>query len=192
MHRRVAQTVAALPHRASQRLWDPDSELEIAPQHTASGHGSHGVSTPGRRPTLNSNYNVDPNSSTDVGILPSQQMSPSNDCIASDGDPRLSSSPVSIHYDSTITTMLQQDVVQPENNEQLDDEFDDIEWELQNNGLYVGAFFLFQLVFFFFQYLISSPTQAPTLVLSCSMLLFLFLRCSFSPSLRYFLTWSGL
>jgi hypothetical protein len=80
MHRRVAQTVAAvLPQRASQRPWDPDSEPE---------------------PATNAAY-------ADLGF-PSM------------------SSPSSIASPSP-----------QEENDQTDD---DVEWELQNNGLYIGSF----------------------------------------------------
>jgi hypothetical protein len=53
-----------------------------------------------------------------------------------------------MHPDSPTSTMPQEDVVdttlllQPENDDQLEDERDEIEWELQNNGLYVGAFLI--------------------------------------------------
>lgn len=152
MHRRVAQTVAVLPRRASQRPWvDPDSETEIAHQRTASSLFPHVPSTLGQRPTLDSYYDIDSHSYTDFGF---RRMSSSDDSIASAGDhPRLSSSPVSMHHDDSASTMPQEDVVdtasplQPETNEQLDDEFDEIEWELQNNGLYVGAFLFSQLLF---------------------------------------------
>ena len=141
MHRRVAQTVAALPHRASQRPWDPDSDVEIATQQTAD---ILGPDVAGQRPALDNNYNVD--SHTYPRFL---QMSSSNDSIASGGEhPRLSSSPVSMHPDSPTSTMPQEDAVdttlllQPENDDHLEDERDEIEWELQNNGLYVGAFLI--------------------------------------------------
>ncbi|KAG2117731.1 hypothetical protein DEU56DRAFT_918995 [Suillus clintonianus] len=101
MHRRVAQTVAAvLPHRASQRPWDPDSEAgEIAAE---SPEG----------PTL------DDNAYTDLGFA---RMSSPVDSIAS--GPR--SSP---------------DAPQEEQ-DGADDDNDDVEWELQNNGLYIGSYF---------------------------------------------------
>lgn len=140
MHRRIAQTVAALPHRASRRPWDPDSDVEIATQHTAD---ILGPDVAVQRPTLDDNYNVE--SHTYPCFF---QMSSSNDSIASGGEPRLSTSPLSMHHDSPTSTMPQEDVVdtalllQPENNDQVEDELDEIEWELQNNGLYVGAFLI--------------------------------------------------
>lgn len=80
MHRRVAQTVAAvLPQRASQRPWDPDSEPE---------------------PATNAAY-------ADLGF------------------PSMSSP-------SIIASPSPQ-----EDNDQTDD---DVEWELQNNGLYIGSY----------------------------------------------------
>lgn len=150
MHRRVvAQTVAALPHRASQRPWD--LEVETAPQNTASSLGLHVASNSRQQPTLDGNRNVDSNNFTNGRIL-SFLMNSSDDSIASGGDHLgLSSSPVSIHHDSPTSSIPREDMVdtppplQPENNEQLDDDFDEsdgIEWELQNNGLYVGVFFV--------------------------------------------------
>ncbi|KAG1829274.1 hypothetical protein EV424DRAFT_442960 [Suillus variegatus] len=82
MHRGVVQTVAAvLPHMASQRLWDPDSE-PTAPRAT--------------------------NAYADLGFA--SMSSPVGSIIASPN---------------------------PQNNDEDDN---DVEWELQNNGLYIGSY----------------------------------------------------
>lgn len=111
MHRRVAQTVAVV---ASQRPWDPDSAVEIAPQRT-----------------LGPDHAVDDRDSheiyTDLGF---PRMSSPVDSIASGGEhtSRMMRSPDSIQPTSIMP--LQED----------NEEADDVEWELQNNGLYVGSY----------------------------------------------------
>ncbi|KIJ61202.1 hypothetical protein HYDPIDRAFT_177110 [Hydnomerulius pinastri MD-312] len=156
MHRRVAQTVAAvLPQTyawGSPRQWDPArlADEGISGRHDygseIAGAGS------GRRRTSDSDYDTDAHDFSSGGPQQWRRMDSRGESILSglDGEEehdRMRHSPESMRRGSSLGRVAEEEAVNAEavglietTIQQPEDPEDDIEWELEANGLYSGSY----------------------------------------------------
>ncbi|KAI6142377.1 hypothetical protein BKA82DRAFT_4148536 [Pisolithus tinctorius] len=150
MHRRVAQTVAAvLPqtYYGWDSLRDPSrvtNEVFYAPDRPRPSESS-------RRGTSSSDYHSDHDDHSDTGRAQWRRMDSHGESILSglsddEHDHRMRGSPESLRRGSSLCRVAEEDNAEVSRDQAYDSDYDAadvdeaLEWELEENGLYLGSY----------------------------------------------------